>query len=236
MSEAQGRWLPRGRLKLVTQGPGEILHALPDLGEGPDGGTGPVSSLRSSPPGDQAIAMIDRSRDRDYDRGYREGREAARQELEQEDEENRARERETMEVLMRSLHDQMGGFLNRLEQEAFRFALAAAGAIVRREVTLDSAIVIRQVRDALRRVLGVESVILRVHPEDEPAVREHREELLSGTDSLREFIVEADEKIERGGCIIESPSGTIDARIATQLRQIETALLHVPAEAGKGQG
>jgi flagellar assembly protein FliH len=84
--------------------------------------------------------------------------------------------------------------------------------------------VIRQVRDALRRVVGVESVILRVHPDDEPAVREHRQPLLTGVDSLREFVVEADEKIERGGCIIESPSGTIDARLSTQLRQVETAV------------
>jgi flagellar assembly protein FliH len=169
--------------------------------------------------------------EREYHRGFLEGRASAHGEMERERAETRRHELESLGTLLRSMQEQMQGFLDSLEREAFRFALAAAGVIVRREVALDSEMAIRQVREALRRVVGVESVILRVHPDDEPAVREGRQQLLSSTDSLREFIVEPDEKVERGGCIIESPSGTIDARIATQLRQIESALLGQPGEA-----
>jgi flagellar biosynthesis/type III secretory pathway protein FliH len=35
----------------------------------------------------------------------------------------------------------------------------------------------------------------------------------------------ADQGVKTGGCIVESESGTIDARIETQLRILENALL-----------
>jgi len=38
--------------------------------------------------------------------------------------------------------------------------------------------------------------------------------------------------VERGGCIIESPSGNIDARISTQLAQIDSALFGTTGTAG----
>jgi flagellar assembly protein FliH len=44
-------------------------------------------------------------------------------------------------------------------------------------------------------------------------------------DSVKEIVIEADGKVERGGCIIESELGNIDARISTQFALIEEALL-----------
>jgi flagellar assembly protein FliH len=56
-------------------------------------------------------------------------------------------------------------------------------------------------------------------------VREHRAAIASGSDSIRDMVIEADEKVERGGCILESDSGNVDARISTQLKKIEETLL-----------
>jgi flagellar assembly protein FliH len=97
-------------------------------------------------------------------------------------------------------------------------------ARTKREISLDGEAVVRQVREALRRIVGVETIKLRIHPDDEVLIRSHRTTLMASSDALREVVIEPDTAIERGGCIIESTSGNVDARIATQLRQIENAL------------
>jgi flagellar assembly protein FliH len=68
-------------------------------------------------------------------------------------------------------------------------------------------------------------VKLRINPMDEELVREQRSALLVGSDFIREVMIEADENVERGGCVIESSAGNVDARISTQLKQIETVFL-----------
>ncbi len=99
-----------------------------------------------------------------------------------------------------------------------------AGKILKREVTLENQVVLGQVHDALRRLTGVESVKLRVSPRDEALVRQERALLMTSSESVRELIIESDEKIEPGGCMLETASGTVDARLSTQLEQIEAAL------------
>jgi Flagellar biosynthesis/type III secretory pathway protein len=50
---------------------------------------------------------------------------------------------------------------------------------------------------------------------------------MSHADSVREIVIESDNKVERGGCIIESDLGNIDARLSTQFELIEEALLSI---------
>jgi flagellar biosynthesis/type III secretory pathway protein FliH len=76
----------------------------------------------------------------------------------------------------------------------------------------------------VRRVLGVERITIRVHPHDLAAVREQKSAIQANGDSIREIVVEADEGLEPGDSVLESDMGNIDARIATQLKQIENML------------
>lgn len=123
-----------------------------------------------------------------------------------------------------AMQEQLARYTERLEREAFRFALAVAGKILRREISLDGEGVLRQVKEAFHRVVGAETVTLRVHPDDEPMLRERKNEMLASGQGVREILIEPDATVERGGCIIESPSGNIDARVSTQLAQIDSAL------------
>jgi flagellar assembly protein FliH len=141
-----------------------------------------------------------------------------------------------MQALLESIPRETVRFTGDLEHEAYRFAVAVAERIVKREITLDASVVMRQMREAIRRIVGVEKITLRVHPDDEALVRSHRAEMLTSSDSVREILIEGDETIERGGCILESATGNVDARIGSQLRQIETALFgaQLPSEEEAG--
>lgn len=144
--------------------------------------------------------------------------------------------RERVAALMENLTRETGRLLGDLEKEAYRFAVAVAERIVKREIALDESVVMRQMREAVHRIVGVETITVRVHPADEAIVRSHRAALLSSSDSVREILIEGDETIERGGCILESASGNVDARIGSQLRQIESALFgpQLPSEEEAG--
>jgi flagellar biosynthesis/type III secretory pathway protein FliH len=161
---------------------------------------------------------------RAYEQGRAEARAEAETELALRLDTARAEADERMGALMEGIAGQVRAFTAALERDAYTFAIAVAGRIVKHEIAIDREVVVRQVRESLRRIVGVESIKLRVHPEDEVLIRSHRTALLTSSDSVREVIIEPDPAIERGGCIIESSSGNVDARIATQLRQVENAL------------
>ena len=65
---------------------------------------------------------------------------------------------------------------------------------------------------------------VRVSPEDLPHIENARQKFdAAGRGRFIDFI--ADQAVKFGGCIIESDSGTIDARLETQLKILENALL-----------
>lgn len=201
---------------------------VPVVEEMPTGGESESSSTRDdsrteSPAEDfQTLAALAAAAE--YQHGVTVGREEAMRELRAEHDRAMIEEQHRIDTLMISLQEQVTALKTRLEQDAFRFALAVAERIVKREVALDSDVTVRQIREAIQRVVGVESVKLRVHPLDEEILRKNRAHVLQGADSIRDLVIEPDEKIERGGCIIESAAGNVDARLATQLKQIESAL------------
>lgn len=180
---------------------------------------------RQRKPGTTGTRAEETPSDAEFARGFEQGRREAEQRMRAEAERAVEKERERIQTFLASLESQLRSEREMIEKTAARFALAVAEKIVRREIQHDKEFVLGQVREALKRVVGVARVQLRVHPSDEPVVRSHRAGVAEGVDSLREFSIEVDDTIEPGGCIIESDSGNVDARLATQLKQIEEALL-----------
>ena len=111
------------------------------------------------------------------------------------------------------------------EKAIVTLALAVARRVVAREIEVDEGAVLARSREAIRKIIGVDKIKIHVSPSDEEYIREHRNELSSYADSVKEIVIEADSKVERGGCVIESELGNIDARVSTQFELIEEALL-----------
>lgn len=172
----------------------------------------------------------------EFERGRVAGLTEAAAAIGERDEAERAAAVHRLDALLQAMAKETASFAADLEREAYRFAVAVAERIVKREITLDESVVMRQMREAIRRIVGVETITVRVHPDDEALVRSHRPALQSSSDSVREILIEGDESVERGGCILESATGNVDARIGSQLRQIETALFgpQLPSEEEAG--
>lgn len=229
------RHIPGARVRLIR------VHTPQPVHEAPAGSCAESFTPFHEPDAPEVIRPSARPSETDpaepladvYTRGVEEGRQIAEGEFRETLARMRDEEHQRLSTLFASIADQMKTLQQTVERDAYRFALAVAERIIRRDVTLTDDIVIAQIKESIQRIVGVESIKLRVHPSDEGIVRAHRALFLSSLDNLRDVVIETDEGMERGGCIIESASGNVDARISTQLRQIEMSLfgaLHTGAE------
>lgn len=101
-------------------------------------------------------------------------------------------------------------------------ALTIARRVIGEHLAADPEIVARIVADTIRELEPSMNVQVRVHPADLDAVERHKEDLdRLVTDGTTQIVPDA--TVDRGGCVIVSPAGDVDARIATKLSVLETA-------------
>ena len=93
-----------------------------------------------------------------------------------------------------------------------------------RELTLNPDAVSDIVSAALRQAGAPRDIVLRVHPDDLKALERGRPRLLERSARTQAVQLRPDASIGRGGCIVESELGTVDARLPIQLEAIERAL------------
>lgn len=110
------------------------------------------------------------------------------------------------------------------ERDLLRLAVRLAEKIIGREIKAEKQTVTDIVAAALQNARQQEKLTVRVNPSDLSLIEEEREKFLpSGRARFIDFV--ADPRVASGGCLIESEVGTIDARLETQLRVLERALL-----------
>jgi len=85
------------------------------------------------------------------------------------------------------------------------------------------------VREVVRRARERSRLILRVSPSDYALVREHLATVLEGLEA-GQVEVAADERVALGGCLLETPSGSLDGRLEVQLDNLRRALLTAQSE------
>ncbi len=120
---------------------------------------------------------------------------------------------------------QRAEFLKSSEETLVRLAVAVAKKIIGDAVQIQEDAVLETVRNALRHVQEKENVVVRVHPEDLKIVREHRSEWLSIVEGSGSLDIEEDERVRRGGCLVETEAGNVEAQIDKQIQTLERMLV-----------
>ena len=80
---------------------------------------------------------------------------------------------------------------------------------------------------ALRKVKTRGNVTLRVNIEDVKLTTAHADEFIQHVENVQGITVQEDSSVETGGCIVETDFGAIDARISSQLTELENKILEV---------
>ncbi len=113
--------------------------------------------------------------------------------------------------------------IERMETETVRLALAIAKKIIGNETEYGS-VIGHVVKTALKKVADPRHVTLRLNAKDVDTVNGFKQELLLTDDLGSVLHLETDETIQRGGCMIETKLGDVDARIDQQIKIVEELL------------
>jgi flagellar assembly protein FliH len=108
--------------------------------------------------------------------------------------------------------------LKTLEPEIVEIIISAAKKIVLLESTNPQQIMYT-IRNAFKKINQQEHVTIKVNPDDLETVRKARQDLIDW-DVVPYIDIEIDHLIEQGGCIIETEYGSVDARISSQLDEM----------------
>jgi len=112
-----------------------------------------------------------------------------------------------------------GEIAERVERDAVELAIALAERIVAGALDVAPERVLDVVRGALRRVTDRQRVTVIVNPEDAELVSAHLAELRGELGGIEEAAVQADRRVARGGALVKTVEGTIDAQIQSQLER-----------------
>ena len=79
-------------------------------------------------------------------------------------------------------------------------------------------------KEAIKNISDRENMKIRVHPQDFHFMLEIKSDFLQGFDGIKNIVFEEDESIMRGGAIIETLCGEVDARLDQQYNEINTLM------------
>ena len=141
------------------------------------------------------------------------------------------REEEEMVVqlflnLIEELKKQREDYLKSVEKEMVGLSLEIASKVIQQKIEQDEKVISKNLKHALKHLLDKGRIIIRLNPADLEIVSKHSKEIKSA-EGLKELILEEDSEVTRGGCLIHSELGHIDAQIETQLEMIGKALLEI---------
>jgi len=128
--------------------------------------------------------------------------------------------------LIEELKKQREDYLKSVEKEMVGLSLEIASKVIQQKIEQDEKVILKNLKHALKHLLDKGRIIIRLNPADLEIVSKHSKEIKSA-EGLKELILEEDSKITRGGCLIHSELGHIDAQIETQLEMIGKALLEI---------
>jgi flagellar assembly protein FliH len=155
-----------------------------------------------------------------YARGLTEGRKAGA-------EDERRRLSEAMEALansMRELDRLKNGCLEGNQEKILNLVFSVTEKIINREISTNRDIVHGVLKSAIKQVLDKEGIIVRLHPEDYRYMMETNPGIIDGFDDIRSMSIVEDSTIRRGGVVIDTSSGEVDARLDQQLHEVRKAM------------
>lgn len=123
----------------------------------------------------------------------------------------------------------------KVEREMIEMVVAISKKVIYHELSTRENSVQQMIQLAVESVLDKESMIIKVHPEDKSHAENFRPELQKLFDEIKNITFEVNPGLERGGCMIETNFGTIDARLHHLGEQIDKILTLTPMTFEEGQ-
>ena len=150
-----------------------------------------------------------------HEEGYREGNQEAERLVE--------RIHKMIEAVQAKRQEMLDG----TEQQIVSLVILMAHKVVKIMSENQKSVIMSNVVQALKKVKGSGDVTLRVNMSDVKLTTEHINEFIHQVENIKNIFVVEDSSVDKGGCIVETDFGAIDARISSQLSELETQILSI---------
>jgi flagellar assembly protein FliH len=151
-----------------------------------------------------------------YEQGLAEGRAAIEAEMNQ--------LVQHLQQLAGSVVENHVGFFRAAERQVVDLALQIAQKVVEKEVENMPDLAVNVIRGALEEMDARTAVRIRVSPDDEELLRRRWSQCVPPGIPGERIELQADERIQSGGAVIETTQGEVDAQLETKLAQLGNAL------------
>ncbi|MEZ5102670.1 MAG: FliH/SctL family protein [Thermoleophilia bacterium] len=165
----------------------------------------------------EAAAVRARAEGEGYEAGFASGLAAARAEA--------APTLETLEAIVREAAGARDALAEALELRIAELAVLVAEKVLGATVEARPEAVLDVVGAALRRVAARDHLVVEVNPADLDLVREHVEGMTGRLGGFHRVEVVAERRVGRGGCILRTQEGEVDASFEEQLARAQVVLL-----------
>ncbi len=219
-SSSYTRFIPREELHHFDSWKLAPLSGEPGPGAAPPMPTSAAQVAASEAQAAQQLrAQLSAARQTGYQDGYRDGLVA----LEGFKQGYSAQVTAQLGGLVRSMQSQLDALEDDMAKAVCRASLQLAQRVLRAELTTHPEHVATLAREAMAAVLlHAHHIVVHVHPDDHALVAQGAAEALA----TRNARLQTDAAIERGGCLITSDLGTVDARISHRWDEAAQSLGH----------
>lgn len=173
------------------------------------------------------IAQAQEEKQKIHDEAYKTGFDEGREKGYEEGNLEAQRLIDRLHVILDRIMDKRQEILDNTEQQIVELVLLMARKVVKVISENQRNVVMSNVLQALRKVKGRGDVIVRVNLADVKLTTEHTKDFMRAVENIQNITVAEDSSINRGGCIIETDFGAIDARISSQLAELEQKILEI---------
>jgi len=175
---------------------------------------------------------VDKVEKEAFGKGHAEGREEGFQEGSQEVE----RLVDTLQKIISAAIDKRNEIIQESETQVINLVLLISKKVIKVISENQKNVVINNVVQALRKLKSRGDVVIRVNLGDVELTSEHISDFMKMVENVKSVTVLEDSSVDRGGCIIETDFGQIDARISSQLHEIEEKIIELAPIRSKGEG
>jgi len=172
----------------------------------------------------EKIKASQAGRNEGYEAGYQDGAGKVREEMAA----SIAAANEKAEKTLRDAKAATRDYVQQAEQDVVRIVMAVVEKILPQHFIDVPQVVLPLVREAILKVKDQKELKIHVAPQDYDLVLLARNELrglLTYGDATIE--INSDGSMQPGDCLIETPNGTVDARLATQIELVKQAVKDV---------
>jgi flagellar biosynthesis/type III secretory pathway protein FliH len=182
----------------------------------------------------RAAEEMRRSLDAERSRGREEGRHMEREAQAAARKAEEVERKRQLARLVEVFGHERDKYLQAVESEVVKLALAVAARVLRREAQMDPLLLSGAVRVALGQLAGSTEVVLRVPVAE---VELWKEAIALIPNLQQKPAVMAGEGMRLGDCVIESKVGSVDLGVRSQLVEIERGFFdRAGARSGKSEG